>query len=272
MKAERYHLGMRSSTLVLVAVAALGLYGCNQGNDNGAGAKSEYTTGIKELGITDPVEGTGREVAEGDQVFVLYRGTFLKDGKQFDANMDDPTSAMPFSFTAGPTGGVIEGWQKGLIGMKEGGTRILEVPFMLAYGPQGDGNKIPAAADLKFEIKLLYVMKKGEEGVYDVNDDKVGTGAVAKAGDTVRFHYKGTYLSGKVWDDSRERGEPVDMKMENIEENMPGLVAGLEGMKVGGTRTLVLPPDLAFGMSGNEGLTGSQPIKIVVDLLAVNGK
>lgn len=250
-----------------LAVMSLLLVGCQGG---GASAKSEYDTGLKELVKKDTVVGKGREAAENDVVFVLYRGTFIKDGKQFDANMDDVESKVPFSFAIGQ-GGVIEGWEKGVVGMKEGGTRMLDIPHKLAYGDAGR-DKIPPKADLRFEIKVLYVLKKSEEGVYDVFDDKVGTGPAAKSGDTVTIHYVGTYLTGKVWDDSRERGKPETFPLKVTDEAMPGLIAGIEGMKVGGKRTLVIPPQLAFGAGGTTAVNGNQPLKIVVDLLQVNGK
>ncbi|MFM9872411.1 MAG: FKBP-type peptidyl-prolyl cis-trans isomerase, partial [Fimbriimonadaceae bacterium] len=191
---------MRFAGYASMAVVSLLLVGC-QGGDKSE--KSEYDTGLKTLVKKDTVEGKGRAVAENDVVFVIYRGTFVKDGKQFDANMDDVESKLPLSFAVGQ-GGVIKGWEEGVVGMKEGGTRELDIPHKLAYGDAGR-DKIPPKADLHFEIKLLYVLKKGEEGVYDVFDDKVGSGAVAKEGDTVTIHYLGTYLTGKVWDDSRQR-------------------------------------------------------------------
>jgi FKBP-type peptidyl-prolyl cis-trans isomerase len=267
VSSERYHWRMRFVGCSAVAVMSLLLAGCNGGD---AGAKSEYDTGLKELKIKDTVVGTGRTAEKNDVAFVLYRGTFVKDGKQFDANMDDVESKVPLSFAIG-AGGVIKGWEEGIIGMKEGGTRELDVPYKLAYGVAGR-DKIPPKSDLHFEIKLLFVLKKGEEGVYDLNDNKVGTGAVAAKGDTVTIHYVGTYLTGKVWDDSRERGNPETFPLVVTDEAMPGLIAGIEGMKVGGKRTLVIPPQLAFGAAGTQAVEGNQPVKIVVDLLAVKGK
>lgn len=258
---------MRFAGIAAFAITSLLLVACNGGDKK---VKSEYDTGLKELTSKDTVEGKGRTVAEKDVVFVLYRGTFIKDGKQFDSNMDNAESKLPLTFAVGQ-GGVIKGWEEGVIGMKEGGTRELDIPSKLAYGEAGrDG--IPPNSDLHFVIKLLYVLKKDEQGVYDLNDDKVGSGSVAKEGDSVTIHYVGTYLTGKVWDDSRERGKEVTFPLKVTAESMPGLIAGIQGMKVGGKRTLVLPPQLVFGMAGTDSVQGNQPVKIVVDLLAVNGK
>lgn len=240
--------------------------GCN------GGKKAEnhtHDTGLKELKTEDTVVGMGLEAKTGDTAYVLYRGTFLSDGKQFDANMDDVESKMPFSFPIG-AGAVIKGWDEGVVGMKEGGTRIISVPYELAYGASGS-ESIPPRADLKFEVKLLFLGRTNDDGRYDFNDDKVGSGPAAKIGDKVEINYVGTYLTGKQWDSSYERGKTVTFPLEITNECMPGLIYGIEGMKAGGKRTLVLSPSMAFGMGGTEVVQGNQPVKIVVELVSVNG-
>ncbi len=250
----------------IVALAIFGLSGCGSSNPE---AEMEALVKNAKVKITDVEEGTGRTAEEGDTIYVLYRGTF-PDGKQFDTNMDDVESQMPFAFTLG-AGMVIRGWDQGLIGMKEGGTRKLEIPWPLAYGPTGN-ESIPPKADLNFDVKLLYVSKKDEKGVFDVYDNKVGTGPQATEGSTVEIHYVGTYLTGKMFDDSRKRGEPVKFVLNEDSEAVRGVVAAVEGMRVGGTRTVVLPPELAFGEAGSESVQGSQPLKLVIDLISVNGQ
>ncbi|MDI9640911.1 FKBP-type peptidyl-prolyl cis-trans isomerase [Kamptonema cortianum] len=225
-----------------------------------------------EVKITEIVEGTGPQAKEGDVVYVLYRGTFAKDGKQFDTNMDDVKNQLPFSFTLGMKGAVIEGWQKGLDGMKQGGTRKLEIPSVLAYGSRGQGDKIPPDADLNFEVKLLYVFDPKEPGAYNFEDTTVGTGPEAKLGDHVEIHYRGEYLTGKRWDDTRERGKSVSFKLTEDSGAIPGLRDGIVGMKAGGKRTLLLPHTLVFGQGGSRYVQGGQPVRIEVELLAVNGQ
>ncbi len=218
----------------------------------------------------DVTVGTGREVADWDAVYVLYRGT-LQDGTQFDGNLDNKAENIPLVFTPGQHG-VIEGWEKGIIGMKEGGVRTLKVAWNEGYGPGGN-EKIPPYADLNFEIHLLYVVKKGHELEFDFNDDKVGTGAEAKAGDKVAIHYVGSYLTGKKFDSSKERSEtPVTFTLSPSELVIPGIRDGVLGMKVGGRRTIVMPPDLAFGGGGSKNVTGQQALKFVIDLVSVNGQ
>lgn len=259
---------------VCLALLGAALVGCN-----GSTAKDESQKfpPLKELVKTDVKVGDGPEVAKGDMVWVLYRGTF-RDGKEFDANMgpNDMPLMVRFADTPG-TSGVIKGWDLGIVGMRQGGERKLEIPFNLAYGPEGSG-KIPAKADLNFDVKVIYVVKKGDETVYDKDDLKVGTGPEVKEGDTVTFHYKGEYINGLEFDNSEKRpsgSKPVTVKVgetSGVKDKMiRGLDFGIRGMKVGGERKLTLPPALVFGGAGNQSITGNQPCVFTIKLLKIGG-
>lgn len=106
-----------------------------------------------ELQINDVQVGTGATAEVGDTVSVEYVGA-LTDGTVFDASENH---GQPFSFTLG-AGGVIQGWEQGILGMKEGGQRVLIIPPQLGYGPQGNG-PIPANATLLFQVQLVGVQK-----------------------------------------------------------------------------------------------------------------
>ncbi len=102
--------------------------------------------------VTDDVRiGEGAEVKNGDTVSVHYIGT-TQDGVRFDNSYERGT---PFEFTVGE-GKVIEGWEKGLIGMKVGGQRILVIPSEMAYGNRQVG-PIPPNSPLVFTIELLEI-------------------------------------------------------------------------------------------------------------------
>jgi peptidylprolyl isomerase len=103
------------------------------------------------LVVDDVRIGTGEAVENGDKVTVHYVGT-LQDGTRFDSSYD---RGEPFYFTVGK-GNVIAGWEKGLIGMKVGGQRILVIPGDMAYGNRQVG-VIPANATLVFAIELLKI-------------------------------------------------------------------------------------------------------------------
>ncbi len=108
---------------------------------------------VTELQITDLVEGTGREASAGDCLVVKYHGTLATNGNKFDGNFDEETALQ---FILGQ-GGVIAGWDQGLIGIKEGGTRRLVIPSDMAYGEQAMGETIPANSDLVFVVKLVKI-------------------------------------------------------------------------------------------------------------------
>ncbi len=75
---------------------------------------------------------------------------------------------------------------------------------------------------------------------------KVGTGALAQAGKTVKVHYTGTLADGTKFDSSRDRGEPIAFPLGGGQV-IPGWDEGIAGMKVGGQRKLTIPAKLAYG-------------------------
>ena len=106
---------------------------------------------MAQLQIEDLVVGTGPEAKKGDVVEVHYTG-WLTDGKRFDSSV----GRAPFSFHLG-AGQVIQGWDRGVAGMKVGGKRRLTVPPELGYGSRGFPGVIPPQSTLVFEVELLGV-------------------------------------------------------------------------------------------------------------------
>jgi FKBP-type peptidyl-prolyl cis-trans isomerase len=104
---------------------------------------------LKMLKIEDTQPGT--VVKAGDQVCIHYKGT-LTDGTVFDSSY--PRN-QPFITQIG-VGQVIEGWDIGIVGLKEGGKRKLTIPPELGYRDRAQG-KIPANSTLIFEVELLKV-------------------------------------------------------------------------------------------------------------------
>lgn len=80
-------------------------------------------------------------------------------------------------------------------------------------------------------------------------DEKEGTGERAQAGDTVVVHYTGKLKDGKVFDSSVKRDEPFELTIGKTSV-IKGWTEGLQGMRAGGKRTLIIPPDLAYGKPG----------------------
>ncbi|KAL4227672.1 hypothetical protein ACF0H5_013108 [Mactra antiquata] len=99
----------------------------------------------------DIVQGQGNTVSKGKMAHVYYVGKLQKDGRQFDSC----TSGKPFKFKLGK-GEVIQGWDKGVEGMKIGGKRRLTIPPNQGYGNQRSG-PIPPNSTLVFEVELKSV-------------------------------------------------------------------------------------------------------------------
>ena len=116
------------------------------------------TPDATQLQATDEVVGTGATAEAGDTITVNYVGA-LTDGTVFDASAKHGNEG--FTFVLG-SGAVIPGWDQGIVGMKEGGRRILVIPPALAYGDQAVGNIIPANSTLLFQVELVRVQKAAQ--------------------------------------------------------------------------------------------------------------
>ncbi len=110
-----------------------------------------------ELQVVDLQLGDGKAVVKGALITTQYRG-WLEDGSEFDSSY---SRGKPFQCVIG-TRRVIKGWDLGLMGMRVGGKRKLLVPAELAYGERQIGEKIPANANLIFEIELLEVLTRDD--------------------------------------------------------------------------------------------------------------
>ena len=89
-----------------------------------------------------------------------------------------------------------------------------------------------------------------------VNDTVVGTGDTAVAGKSVTVHYTGWLFyggeRGKKFDSSKDRSDPFDFPL-GAGHVIKGWDEGVQGMKVGGSRTLTIPPNLGYGSQGASG-------------------
>ena len=110
-----------------------------------------FATNLKaEFKTETIIQGSGSKAELGMRVQVHYTGK-LVDGTVFDSSV--PRGA-PFVFTLGQRQ-VIQGWEKGILGMLVGETRILTIPPALAYGTSGAGDTIPPNATLIFDVQLI---------------------------------------------------------------------------------------------------------------------
>jgi FKBP-type peptidyl-prolyl cis-trans isomerase len=215
--------------------------------------------------ITDTKVGTGAAAAKGDKVYMMYKGTIPKTNEEFDSNYAPERDV--FSLTLGQ-GSVIKGWELGIPGMKVGGIRQLEIPSELAYGEAGSPPKIAPNQDLNFEVKLMFIIKPGEEDTYDAKDLKVGSGRAVKKGDRISVHYTGKFLNGKVFDSSIPRKEAFEFTV-GAGEVISGWDEGVVDMKIGGKRRLILPPNLAYGPGGNGTIPPDSVLDFDIELLKI---
>jgi FKBP-type peptidyl-prolyl cis-trans isomerase len=101
-----------------------------------------------------------------------------------------------------------------------------------------------------------------------ITDVIAGTGAEAKKGDTVSINYSGTLENGKEFDSSYKRNQPFEFTL-GVGQVIPGFDLGLLGMKVGGKRTIVIPPELGYGSQSLAAIPPNSTLKFTVELLSV---
>lgn len=130
---------------ILLLVAAIAVVGCS---GDKSGEEMMTDSGLKYVDIK---VGDGESPQAGQLVTVHYTG-WLEDGTKFDSSVD---KNRPFEFTIG-AGGVIKGWDEGVMTMKVGGKRKLTIPPELGYGARGIG-PIPPNSTLIFEVELLAI-------------------------------------------------------------------------------------------------------------------
>ncbi|HSN07227.1 MAG TPA: FKBP-type peptidyl-prolyl cis-trans isomerase, partial [Candidatus Angelobacter sp.] len=251
------------------------------------------TSKVAKLTVCDLVQGSGAPIAAGSSITAQYVGIGAVSGKKFDSSWD---RGKPATFSLS---GVIEGWTKGLPGMKIGGRRLLVIPGAQAYGAN------PPSADIAANEALVFVVDAvptpvptvgphvtGTAGVtvtgaagaaptvtvgpdtakvsqLTIDDITVGTGAEVKPGATVTVKYVAVAATtGKTFDSTWPSGKPAQFDLSQI---ITGLADGIPGMRIGGRRLVVMPASQGFGASVPQGLAISpnEPLVFVIDLVSI---
>lgn len=260
----------------------------SDGSPQDSGLK-ELTAGVK---YRDIKVGMGEECPRGAEVKIHYTG-WLPDGTVFDSSKARGTPAT-FSLTK-----LIPGWQEGIPGMKPGGIRKLVLSPEKGYGSQSQG-KIPANSTLIFEVELIESkpgaapprerrtpaptdLTKLSDGTEPGADDdglkplgtsglkyrdiKVGDGAACPEGAHVVMDYTGWLKTGGAPFDSSWKPSsdgPLDMSLHDL---IQGWQQGVPGMKVGGIRKLVIPPELGYGSNAQKGIPANSTLVFEIELL-----
>jgi FKBP-type peptidyl-prolyl cis-trans isomerase len=126
-------------------------------------------------------------------------------------------------------------------------------------------------ADQTFAPELgidFSMMTRTSSGLY-YQDVTVGTGATAQSGQTVRVLYTGWLRNGTRFDFADDPNDPLEFQL-GVGDVIRGWDEGIAGMRVGGTRKLVIPPSLAYGSASNGPIPGNSTLVFQVQLIGID--
>jgi len=115
------------------------------------------------------------------------------------------------------------------------------------------------------------VASPSSQASLEILDLVVGDGPVAESGDRATVDYVGRFTDGTQFDSSYDRGEPYPFVI-GAGQVIAGWDLGIPGMRVGGTRRLTIPPELAYGSTGRGAIPPNATLVFDVELLALDGK
>jgi peptidylprolyl isomerase len=204
-------------------------------------------------------EGQGDGIKINEKAYVQYSGYFT-DGKKFDSSYDN--GGKSFDFILGRKR-VIAGWEKGVLGMKVGEKRRINVPYALAYGEKGRA-PIPPKSDLVFDVLLEEIENMnypqfdlaGKDTItlpsgikYILAEQTQGKKVVPH--DTVVIKYVGKFMDGTVFDASYDRNDTLVFEVAS-KMVIKGLDEGLLFLKEGEKARFIIPYEMAYGEEGRE--------------------
>lgn len=225
-------------------------------------------SGIQYYDIED---GSGTTIMDGDRISIHFAvwtqgGEFLTDSRE---------QGQPAIYTLGSDELFLNDWDEGVIGMRVGGLRQLVIPSEA-------GGNVPAGQTLVLEMELLqrieaiafvevdeedYITTDSGLRYYDIVE---GTGDQADDGSIVTVQYTGWLLGSEVqFDSSLEHGDPIEFPL-GADMVIPGWEEGINGMRVGGRRQLIIPPELAFGEEGAGRVPPNATLLFEVELFGVS--
>jgi FKBP-type peptidyl-prolyl cis-trans isomerase len=171
----------------------------------------------------------------------------------------------------------VEAMARGMVGVATGATPTFDAkeigPEVQAFLSKKSDNYMAKlrAVNLAEGTAFFTKLKENKNVVelpsglrYEIT--KAGTGAMPKAGQVVTMHYTGSLVSGQVFDSSVERGQPIDMELQEG-QLIPGMLEGMQKVGVGGKIKLYIPPSLAYGDQGSQAIPPGATLVFDVELL-----
>jgi peptidylprolyl isomerase len=283
--------------LLAVAVALLAA-GCSDSSGEESGEEGENRTTLvtsaetepkvplpegkppKDLVVKDMREGFGQEAQKGDLVVTKLVAEYVT-GEFLESSWSK--EGGPFIFTLGKEE-ANPGWEKGIPGMKVGGRRLLIVPpdEGSRFGTVGEGKPkdtlvyvvdlvaiLPPELEDRKEPKVVPPAEPPPEEL-EVKEIIEGSGPTAEDGDLLTVQYVGIYQDGRPFTNSWKRKQQFDFEL-GAEETMinPGWEEGLQGMRVGERRELIIPPDLQQRGGASPDAKPSDTLIYVIDLIGI---
>ena len=235
------------------------------------------TTTQSGLQILDVTAGTGASPKNGDLISLHFTGTLL-DGTEFVNTISRP---KPVYMVYGQDQ-LMPGLDEGLSLMKAGGEAKMVLPPELAFGAQGYG-AVPPNSQIILDVQLISVEKPPQptqvaeadltttDSGLQYTDLTVGDGTEVEANDVVSNNFT-IWVQGDTEDQyitSSLGNDPLSFQQGAGDTVFKGWEEGVLGMKVGGKRLLVVPPDLALGEAGGNGIPGNATLIMEVDVTDV---
>jgi peptidylprolyl isomerase len=269
----------------------------------GGGAKT--TTAVvapqPAYSMTETKVGSGLTAAAGDLVVFTYVGykydaTKASNGYKGDKVESSVDTGKPSPAYVVGVGILPTGWDQALVGMQPGGTRTAIMPANLVYGAAVRAAQpavgsitypdIPANTPLVYDFEMITVTKAiiitpvPPPTTLRIQDVLVGTGAVAANGKTASVRYTGwlydgtrVNLKGAQFDSNVTSATATDFVLGaapgTTGSSITGFNNGLIGMLVGGKRTIIIPPDQAYGATGTSGIPPNATLVFDIELIAI---
>jgi FKBP-type peptidyl-prolyl cis-trans isomerase len=223
-------------------------------------------------------KGNGVQPNSDNNVIVSYKSNYI-NGKPF-AESDEHGQVFSLQNT-------LLGLAEGFALLNEGGEAKLILPSRLAFGNQ-DYNSVPAGSVLVFDVKIIAteegidrinenqitqyleknnltnIAKKSTSGLYYIVDS-LATGDKPNINSTVSVKYKGSFLNGDIFDETKE-----DTAHFILQRLIPGFQEGLLLMNEGSSGQFMIPSRLAYGFYGQNGIPPGALILFDIELIKVD--